>query len=203
MVKELKKFGPISFLVSFQFPNANLYKKYCRTDGFHQTVKGIENLLKYNCNFTINTVVMKPNLPHLEKMIKFLKKIGVKRYQYRFIDGKNVTNKYKEFVPRYSECTPFLKKIVNRNPDIRIFLREFPVCVLGEEFKNYLAPCFWGRLNLTAQDKILTTEEIVAERFIFPNCKRCLWKPNCYGVKKEYVNIYGAREFKPIIGWKE
>jgi len=200
VVKELKKFEPIGFLVSFQFPNAKLYKKYSRTDGFYQTVKGIKNLVKYNCHFTINTVVMKPNLPHLKNVMKFLKKLGAKRYQYRFIDGKNVMENYKKFVPRYKKCLPTLKNIIKDNPDISISLKEFPVCVVGEKFKNNLAPGFNPtRLNLTTKNAIVTTKEIVAAQFIFPNCKGCLWKPSCNSVRKEYVKIYGRKEFKPII----
>ncbi len=200
IVKELKKFEPIGFLVSFQFPNAELYKKYSRTDGFNQTVGGIKNLVKYNCNFTINTVVMKPNLPHLKNMVKFIKKLGAKRCQYRFIDGRNVMEDYKKFVPRYSECLPLLKKIMKENPDISISLKEFPACIAGKKLKNNLSLGLNPkRLNLTTKNKVVTTKEITAAQFIFPNCKGCLWKPDCNGVRKEYVKIFGQKEFKPII----
>ncbi len=199
MVKKLKKFEPIGFLVSLQFPNAELYKKYSQADGFYQTVGGIKNLVKHNCGFTINTVVMKPNLPYLKNMVKFIKKLGARGCQYRFIDGKNVMEDYKKFVPRYSECLPFLKEIIRENPDMRIFLREFPVCVIGKELKNYLAPSLSpGRLNLTAQNETIVTKKIEAAHFVFPNCKKCLWKNKCGGVRKEYVKIYGIKEFKPI-----
>ena len=200
IVKELKKFEPIGFLVSFQFPSARLYKKYSRTDGFCQTVRGIKNMVKHDCNFTINTVVMRPNLPYLKNMIKFLKKLGAKRCQYRFIDGKNVIENYKKFVPRYKKCLPVLKNIIKNNPDISISLKEFPSCVAGEKFKNNLAPRFNPtRLNLTLKNTLVTTEEIIAAQFVFPNCKRCFWRSECSGVRKEYVKMYGHKEFKPII----
>ncbi|MCX6758946.1 MAG: radical SAM protein [Candidatus Nealsonbacteria bacterium] len=201
MVRKLKEFEPIGFLVSFHFPNDQLYRKYSQSNGFHQTVQGMKNLMKHDCSFSTNTVIMKPNLPYLKDIIKILKELKIRRSQYRFIDGKNVIDNYKEFVPRYSECLSLVKEVLKENPDIRISLREFPVCVVGEEFKNYLAFCINpGRLNLTTQGMVLTTKKIEGDQFVFPNCENCLYnRSGCSGVRKEYVDVYGIKEFKPII----
>jgi molybdenum cofactor biosynthesis enzyme MoaA len=200
VVKKLKEFEPINFLVSFHFPNARLYKKYCRSDGFQQTVEGIKNLVKYNCHFGVNTVIMKQNLPHLKRMMKMLKKMGTTMIQHRFIDGKNVGRDYKKFVPRYSECSAAIEEMVKENPDINISLREIPVCVLGRESKKHLAPRLNPeRLNLNSNRGLLTTEEIETFQFTFPNCKNCTYLTTCQGVRKEYVENYGAKEFKPTI----
>jgi len=199
VVKKLKEFEPMNFLVSFHFPDAKLYKKHCRSDGFQQTVKGIKSLVKYNCHFGINTVIMKQNLPYLKGMMKMLKKMGATTIQYRFIDGKNVGEDYKKFVPRYSECLPVIEEIVKENPDINISLREMPVCVLGRESKKHLAPRLNPeRLNLNSNRGLLTTEEIETFQFVFPNCKNCAYITACQGVRKEYAQTYGIREFKPV-----
>lgn len=200
VVKKLNEFQPINFLFSFHFPNAKLYKKYCRSDGFQQTVEGIKNLVKYNCHFGINTVIMKQNLPYLKTMIKMLQRMGATRIQYRFIDGKNVGQDYQKFVPRYSECSSIIEEIVKENMEMNISLREIPVCVLERESKNHLAPRLNPeRLNLTSSRELLTTEEIETSQFIFPNCKNCAYLTTCQGVRKKYVENYGTKEFKPII----
>jgi MoaA/NifB/PqqE/SkfB family radical SAM enzyme len=202
MVKRLKEFDPITFLVSFQFPNNKLYKKYSGTEnGFNQTVQGIKNLIKHKLSFFINTVVMKPNLAYLEEMIKILKKIGVKKYQYRFIDGRNVFDNYKKFVPRYCESTPIVENIIEKNKDITIFLREFPFCVLKKGIRNkiYLSLDL-ERINLTAQNNLLTNNEIQSDQFVFPNCNNCFYfKRGCSGIRKEYAKVYGIKEIKPIV----
>lgn len=200
-VKKLKHFESIRFLVSFHFPNAKLYKKYNRSDGFHQTMQRIRNLVKYNCNFTINTVVMKPNLRYLKNMVKMLKKEGAKRIQYEFINGKTLTkNDYEKFVPRYSDCLTIIKEIIKENRDIYITLNEIPVCVVGEKFKKYLAPCInLKKSTLNAVYKLMSAREMKATQFTFPNCKGCSYKSLCVGVAKEYVQTYGIKEFKPII----
>jgi len=204
IIKELKNFEPVSFLVSFHFPNDKLYRKYSRTSGFYQALTGIKNLIKYNCNFTVNTVVMKPNLIYFKKMVKILKKQGVKKMQFRFIDGRNVINDYKKFVPRYKKGVPVIKKIIKENQDITIALKEMPVCILGERFKKYLSPGpNLQRVNLGSDYKVLSSKEIESEHFIFPNCKYCIYITTCSGARKEYVQVYGTTEFKPIIKSKK
>lgn len=201
MVIKLKEFEPIGFLVSFHFPNDKLYRKYSQSNGFHQTVQGMKNLMKHDCSFTINTVIMKPNLPYLKDIIKILKELKVRRSQYRFITGRNVIDNYQEFVPRYSECLPIIKKVIDENPDIDIKLREFPFCVLEKKLRNNVSlPLGPERINLTTQGMILTTKKIEGDQFVFPNCENCLYNRSCCsGVRKEYVDVYGIKEFKPII----
>jgi molybdenum cofactor biosynthesis enzyme MoaA len=201
MVRKLKEFEPIGFLVSFHFPNDKLYRKYSQSNGFHQTVQGMKNLMKHDCSFTINTVIMKPNLPYLKDIIRILKELKVRRSQYRFITGKNVIDNYQEFVPRYSECLPIIKKVIDENPDIDIKLREFPFCVLEKKLRNNVSlPLSPERINLTTQGMILTTKKIEGDQFVFPNCENCLYnRSGCSGVRKEYVDVYGIKEFKPII----
>jgi molybdenum cofactor biosynthesis enzyme MoaA len=199
IVKKLKKFEPMTFLISFHFPNSRLYRKYCQADGFQQTVQGIKNLVKYNCKFGINTVLMKPNFLYLKTMIKMLRNMGVRNVQYRFIDGKNVIKDYKKFVPRYKDCQSSVEEIIKENKDLNLFLREIPICVLGKESREHLAPLLnHRRLNFNSGRGLMLTKDIEASQFIFPNCKNCIYKINCQGVRKEYAQIYGNKEFKPI-----
>ncbi len=202
MVLKLMEFEPMSFLVSFHFPNGKLYKKYSQSDGFDQVVEGIKNLIKHNCIFTTNTVIMKPNLHHLEEIIDLLKDMGIsQRAQYRFIDGKNVFSEYEKFVPRYSECIPVIRKVIAKNPDIDIFLREFPVCVLGDELREKMSPFLNPkRMNLTTKGEVLTAKNIERSQFIFPEqCKKCIYdESSCPGIRKEYAEVYGTEELKPI-----
>lgn len=206
VVKKLKEFEPIDFLVSFHFPNAKLYKKYCRSDGFQQTAKGIKNLVKYNCNVRTNTVVMKQNLSYLKGMMKYLRQLGVKQYEYYFIIGKNLGEDYKKFVPRYSECIPIIEEIVEKNQDVDISLKGFPVCVIKKKLRERL-------IHYLTPIRARTLGKPPLAKYVFPNCQGCIFrstragsslhfkianKLSCPGVKEEYVKNYGAKEFKPI-----
>lgn len=201
IVKRLKEFEPISFLTSLHFSNHKLYQQYCQSDGFNQVIYGIQNLIKYKLNFTINTVIMKPNLSHLKDIVTLVKAKSAQKIQFRFIDGKNVMSQYKKFVPRYRECAPYIKNIINENADINVAFKEIPLCVIGEKFKQNISPRHNPqRLNLGANNTLLTTNHIMSTQFIFPNCTKCIYATNyCEGVRKEYAIIYGTKEFKPIL----
>jgi len=205
IISKLNKFKPISFLVSLHFPNKKLYEKYCQSDGFSQVINGIKNLVEYGYDFNVNTVVMKPNMPYLEKIVERLRKIGVKNMQYRFIDGRNILNgsgkdEYKRFVPKYSEVIKTIRKIIKKNKDININLNEFPVCIIGEDLINNLAPLTnLERENLSLDSKVHMSNEIMSQQFVFPNCKECIYRSICKGIRKEYYKIYGDKEINPII----
>lgn len=200
LVKKIKEFQPIVFLVSLHFPNPALYKTYCRSDGFYQTVEGIKNLVKYKFNFRVNTVVMKVNLLYLTRLAALLKDAGVVKIQYRFIDGRNVMERYEEFVPKYKEAAPIIRKIIKENPNIDISVNEIPICILGEEFKDSLAPPVNpDRLNLSIGNELFNSAEIMSSQFVFPNCKKCFYRLTCKGVRKEYHQIYGTDSINPVI----
>jgi MoaA/NifB/PqqE/SkfB family radical SAM enzyme len=204
-IKKINKFSSIGFLISYHFPNQKLYKKYCKSDGFDQVINGIKNLVRHKYNFTVNTVVMKPNMHYLGEMVEKLKRIGVKNIQYRFIDGRNILNEsgkneYKKFVPKYLEVVEIIKKTIEQNKDININLNEFPVCIIGEDLINNLAPSMNPeRENLSLGNKVFMSDEIMDRQFVFPNCEKCLYRSVCKGVRREYYKIYGDKEIKPII----
>jgi len=204
-MKKINAFRPMSFLVSLHFPDKKLYKKYCQSDGFDQVIDGIKNLVKHGYNFNVNTVVMKLNMHYLEEIVEKLREIGVKNIQYRFIDGKNILNefgknKYKKFVPKYSEVVETIKRIIRRNKNINIRLNEFPVCIIGESLIKNLAPSTnIERENLSLDNKVHMSDEIMSQQFVFPNCKECMYRSICKGIRKEYYKIYGGKEINPII----
>jgi MoaA/NifB/PqqE/SkfB family radical SAM enzyme len=195
-----KNFGYVGFLISLHYPNKELYKKYSQTNGFDQTIDGIKNIIKNNFPFTISTVLMKQTLPYLGELWKLLKKLGVKKWQLRFIDGKNVSKEYKKFVPEYKECLPTLRKILREEKDIKIFLKEFPLCILGEEFFSFLSPKFSpNRVNLTNNNEIILTKDILKEQFFFSKkCKNCAYIDFCDGIRKKYYNFYGDKEIRAL-----
>jgi MoaA/NifB/PqqE/SkfB family radical SAM enzyme len=204
-VKKLLTFSPIGFLVSFHFPTPLLYMKYSQVDGFDQTINGIKKLVKYRCGFTVNTVLMKPNLPYLKEIVDLLRNLKAKSIQYTFIDGHNILPEYKKFVPRYSQVVKILEKIIKQNPDFQIKIRDIPTCILKKQLINHLAPIhFSERINLTIGKRFFTSEGIREMQSVYPNCEGCVYRSNCFGIKKAYFQIYGSDELKPVKRmWKE
>lgn len=200
IVKEIKNIYPSAgFLVSFHYPTPEMYQKYSQTNGFYEVLEGIKNLNKYKLKFTINIVVFKDNVEYLMDIVKILDNYGVINIQFRFIDGKNILENYQEFVPKMKYSMMKIAEVIKKYPNIKITINEIPFCIMGPEFiKNSSPEINKERENLTLEKKIMNSQEIMNQQFVFPNCEECLLIKNCKGVRKEYVNFYGKEEINPI-----
>ena len=201
LVKKLKKFEPIDFFVSLHFPNKELYKKYCNSNGFYQAIKGIRNLVKYNCILSTNTVVMKPNIDCLENIAKLLIKEKVSEIRYRSMIGDNagILPVYRAFSLKYSKIAPIFENIMKKYSNLaNIKFMEFPFCVLGKRARKSAAYLTKERKYLFPGSK-METKKLPSQKFVFfAKCKKCSYKKICRGVRKEYAELYGIKEFKPI-----
>ena len=200
VVRSIKEIYPnAGFLISFHYPTPEIYQKYSQADGFYQVLEGIKNLDKYKLNYTINIVVFKGNMEFLMETVDVLKKYNVHSIQFRFIDGKNVSEDFDKFVPRMKDSVLKIKEVIKKNPNIKIVTNEIPLCLMGLEFIGNDSPKIYKeRENLTFGNKVMNSQEIMKQQFVFPNCEKCLFRNDCKGIRKEYVNFYGKEEFNPI-----
>lgn len=195
VVEKFKQYGTFSFLVSLHFPNKELYYKHCKVDGFDQVLKGIKNLQNHNYQFTVNVVVMKQNLNYLDDLLGILSNLSVPNLGFRFIDGSNFLQQYEDVVPTYTEAVLKIEKIVEKYNNIDIHLNEFPLCVLSEKLRDKAVSLKADRINHTFNDKVVETREVYDQQFLYPDCNNCKLKPKCLGVRNEYVDYYGKKEF--------
>jgi len=208
IINRLKKIEPLKISVSFHFPNTRLYKKYCLADGFDQVVSGIKNLIKYKFDFGINMLIMKPNIHYLEKMVIFLRSIGFKeKIILNFVIGKNITKEdYRKIVPKFSECSKIIEKIINKDPK-RIVVNGIPPCVFIKKIRKNVTSCS----NNEEKVFIIDARSVPSKGLFFPSkknkkkmfiqlkaCKKCKLKSECMGIRKEYYYHYGSKEIKAI-----
>lgn len=188
-----------SFLVSFHFPNKDLYNKYCQVDGFDQVVKGIKNLVKNKCSFTTNTAIFKYNISNLKEINKILEKLGVKNSQIRFAEESGISlDQFKESVPTITEAAKAVKEILSCS-NLKTFSHEIPLCVLGKKFKSNTSLINADKSSF-GEGGLQTVVEIIDQKFLYPlPCKECRQKNNCRGIRKIYYEIYGSSELKPFI----
>jgi len=191
------------FLVSLHFPDKKLHQRYIRADGFDQVIAGITNLVKNDLPFVINTVVMKQNLGLLGDVTELVQSIGAKRQQFRMIDGYSFRKNFRDFVPPMKKAALGIRKAIEKNKqdDFKFFVRELPLCVLGKDMKNYLAPLTSSeRSNMRIGNIVKTFDTIRREKFVFADsCGVCSHRAACMGVRKTYAQLYGLAELKPFV----
>jgi MoaA/NifB/PqqE/SkfB family radical SAM enzyme len=202
-VEKMLRIGPLKyyFLVSLHFPDKRLHNFYTRAEGFDETIAGIKNLARKNLGLMLNTVIMKQNLKLLEDITAFGRSLGAKRHQLRMIDSNLLKGLFHDFVPTMRDAAREVRAIISKSKGLTEFsVHEIPLCVLGEDMKEYLSPAVNPeRKNLTIGNIVVASDMIVKNQFSFSDCcEACRYRSACYGIRNEYGRRYGFAELKPI-----
>ena len=170
---------------------------------FTQSVTGIANAAKTGLLVLTNTVITSANYKELPAIAALLIKLGVSQYQFAFIHmvGTAAENK-KRLVPRKTAVMPYLKKALDLGikRGIPCYTEAIPFCLM----KGYEA--------CVAESIIPAGPVVDADRFIKdygayrrdegkargPHCARCKYSGTCEGPWREYPELYGWNEFKPV-----
>lgn len=184
--------------------NAEIHDFLTRSKGsFNQTVQGIKNLKKLNQYILTNTVVTSKNYKDLPNLAKLLVKLNVNQFQFAFVHILGTAAKNKDWlVPKKSEVMPYIKKglEIGIKAGKKVTTEAIPYCLLK------------GYEKRTAEE-IIPEARVYDNKFVVenyneyrknsgkakaPKCKKCKYFEICEGPWKEYPEIFGWKEFKPV-----
>jgi len=179
----------LEWAVSLHAHTSQLHDKITQVKGsFHQTVRGLQNILKFNLRrhkVEIRVVIHRLNYNYLDKIIRFIKTnfIDIDRLVFIFfeLEGKAMEN-INILKLRYTELRPHIIKIlkfIKYFKEVRFY--HFPLCTLPPLFYPYI----WR--TLPSQEVLFASQ-----------CNFCKLKEVCLGIPKGYVEFFGTEEFVPI-----
>lgn len=197
------KAGADRFAISIHGHNSNLHDYLTGANGsFQQSTAGVRNILSLGKAAVTNTVINKLNYRFLPKIAKFLIDIGITQYQFAFphILGSAYINR-EIIVPRKERVSPYVKKgletgIKNKR---KACVEAIPYCFL----KGYESCISETRIPDTKVFDVTLTENFNVWRkdegkAKGPNCHRCKYYNICEGPWREYPQLFGWDEFKPV-----
>ena len=178
--------GKVNFIVPVHGPDSKTHDAVTRIKGsFEQTIRGIENILllrKPGQALEIRVIATKLTYKKLGKTLDFLldKFSQIDRIVIIFLEyeGQAIENlddvrlTYGGFKAEFKKLRPYLKK----NKEIRFY--HFPLCVVPDD----LWPFMWRTLG---QDEIT----------YIGKCNSCKVKQFCLGIHKNYLELFGKKEF--------
>jgi MoaA/NifB/PqqE/SkfB family radical SAM enzyme len=171
--------------------------------GFKQSVEGIQNLIALRQRVSTNTVITQENYIYLPQITEFFAGLGVSQVQFAFIHimGTAAASGH-GLIPRKKEVVPYAREAVRIGAGlgIKVNLEAMPFCLMPDCVenitddhipetevceKNYIEEnftvCRRGRLKAKAE-----------------SCRRCKYDDICEGPWKEYPEMFGWEEFKPV-----
>lgn len=197
------KAGADMFAISIHGHNAALHDYLTGARGsFKQSTAGIKNILSLGRMVVTNTVINKKNYRFLPEIANFLVDLGVPQYQFAYphILGNALKN-INLMIPRKKEIMPYVKKGLKIGIERGRIVRTeaIPYCLLGE-YRDCIAE---QHIPETKVFDVKINENFNRWRkeegkLKGPNCKKCRYFKCCEGPWREYPEIFGWGEFKPV-----
>jgi len=170
---------------------------------FEQTVQGIKNLRSLGQKVITNTVITKLNYKQLPQVAELLVKLDVNQFQFAFvhITGQAAENK-ERIVPRKKQAMPYVKKAldIGMKAKKRVMTEAIPYCFM-HGYEEYIAE------NIIPESSVYDIEFTIKDYDKYrrnfgkakgQKCPKCKKFAVCEGPWKEYPELYGWSEFKPI-----
>ncbi len=96
-----------------------------------------------------------------------------------------------------TEVLPYLKKAVSI-ANIPIRISHFPFCLLGQLNKYNTWIKVQQKVIINNADFIISIEPKDQHDAKDENCKKCRYDEICFGLRKDYVALYGFEELKIV-----
>ncbi len=206
--QDMIKAGANEFGIALHGHNAKLHDYLTSSPGsFNQTTTGIKNLRALGQYILTNTVINKVNYKHLPEIAKLLVKLGVDQFQFAFMHINNVIAKDPELidkiVPRKSKVMPYVKRglDIGIKAGVKVMTEAIPYCFMKGYEKHIAERIIPDSSVFDAGFAIedYTNYRKTEGKAKGPNCPKCKYYKICEGPWKEYPQIFGWDEFKPVI----
>ena len=209
-VRHLVESGFNMFDISIHGSNDKIHDKLVNSKGaFSLIMKAAENVRALSAELGTNQVINKLNYKTFPEFFKLAYvDLGINYYNiiYSHYRGMMWKNKLALKIP-ITKTAPHIReglKII-KNLKMPVFSRmlvNFPPCVFPE-YLDILAD--WESEEKGADPLLLPGGEIVnmaemknKQTAKLASCSQCVLCDRCHGIDKEYLDIFGGKEFKPI-----
>ncbi len=204
--KKLVDAGVDRFLVSIHGPSPDVHDAISRAPGsFEQAVRGIKNLKKLGQRVAVNSLICKPNYRFIPESAKLFVDLGVDSLQFSFIHSKGNAEKNVELLlPRMSSVKEFVHKgvSISLKAGIKTMVEAYPFCFM-EGYESCCSERFKPSIELRSPVSLTENFNEVRKkwgRVKGEKCRACKYFNVCEGPWREYVELFGWSEFKPVKG---
>ena len=208
-IEKLVRAGATEFSPSIHGHTAEIHEAQTRAPGsFKQVYNGIRNLRDMGLYVITNTVITKINYKYLPQIAEMLVNLDVNQLQFAFIHIIGNGWKFRDImVPRKTEVQPYLHRALDYLKEHgygpgRAMVEAFPFCLM-RGYEKYCSELYMPQSKVVDAGFIIdnfTQWRLKEGKVKFPQCEKCRFNSICEGPWKEYPEMFGSSEFKPVEG---
>ncbi|HDP73640.1 MAG TPA: radical SAM protein [Candidatus Woesearchaeota archaeon] len=172
---------------------------------WHQAVSGIKLLRRLNQRVITNCVIVKANMRDLPRIAKLLVSLDVEQFQFAFVHimGNALENK-ESIVPIVSMASVYIKKglLIGIKGRKKVMAEAMPYCLM-QGYERYVTELYIPDTMVREKDMWIKDFEKVRRtqgKMLFSQCKDCRFRLICEGPWREYPEMMGEDEFRPVPG---
>ncbi|MBW1810912.1 MAG: radical SAM protein [Deltaproteobacteria bacterium] len=196
--------GANQFSMSIKGPDAKTHDGITQNPGsFVHLTRAVENLVAQSAKVEADILITKENLTGLAACIEFFAGLGIKRFYFWLFSLHGLDfEANKKHLPSFSEIRPRLEAAFETAARLQVEATSFhtPPCILSPEFQDRYVHS--GSLDLaviTPGSQPFMAEDSPMEGGQFlTGCAKCIIRPNCLGLRKDYLDLFGPEEFKAL-----
>jgi len=202
--RELKEAGVTQMGPSLHGSRAEIHEKLTRSPGsFNEVVKGMVNCRKLGMYVLTNSVITSLNYKDLPELARLLVYLKVDQFQLAFVHIIGTAWKNREWlVPKKSDIMPYVRKALDegKRAGIACYTEAVPYCLM-KGYENCVAE------RIIPEGPVADADLYVESYGDYrrnegkskgPACGGCRYFLVCEGLWREYPEIYGWSEFKPV-----
>lgn len=203
-VKRIVVAGANEFSPALHGHTAEVHDGLTQAPGsFKQTVQGIKNLKKMGQLVLTNTVVTEKNYKHLPEIAKLLVSLGVDQFQFAFVHLTGSAFENKQWItPKKTLVMPYIKKGIDiaKKAGVNVMTEAIPYCLM-KGYEEYVVESRIPKAKVVDADCVIedyADYRLNEGKARGPKCQQCKYVDVCEGPWREYPDVYGWDEFKPV-----
>lgn len=200
-VDKLVDAGANQFNLALMGWNAAMYRHIMGADKHFDLVQqGVANLMARDA-FVVGDIIMKSDTYlELEETVEFWAELGIEKFVFWLLSLTDRTAGFPEMLVPVTMLRPEMYKAfeVGKKRGIEVYSRHIPVCMLPG-YQDHVWNVSTERvLIVTPESRFWLSESRITANTFVDKCEGCTEKPNCLGIRRDYLEHIGDGEIEII-----
>lgn len=161
--------------------------------------RAIQNILGRDIGLALDILLTKTAVTRLDDMVSTLSAMGADTFNFWFISiEEHIKPHLSRCVPRMSEASEALIRIFNKYGDLSLLSYYIPFCFFPDHVAYVWHPADENAFVVTPEKSFFLEQGRIDLGVKTKRCSGCRYADNCFGIRENYLEVFGDSEIHPI-----